>query len=1004
MADSKSGQSGEGDPDPQIKRNTFADPRERMGPIARGGSSRKQMPESSQSESPVTLAPNELADRDPDFDPITAARGASVNIEAILGFGWDSSTSYLSSNAGSVVRLAAAIAKEEAGAAQPEPVVRARHLLRAHILSTLLGEGGHFGIFVRSADEKNELFSRLIRAEDHEKIPALAAAAGSPPAGAVAHWELVEILARASEFRRATNKTYRDIGQRHLFAAAFATKEGQNAFRDIGALAQGFEHLRATVIDCLKIKEFARYGDDVAAWQRILAELAKEPPFYDPSERRPDYLNDQVRFGLRLGQEPLGAAADARALADLILLEAAEPPIAVGLFGPWGSGKSTLIEHLKTEVVNQTARERARRGTIAEKDDRLRIVANVVQLSFNAWTFADSTNLWATFTSEIFDQLAAGGSPMAADDDPAGQSVDLQTRVAAGALVSEVAARTAGEVASLRVADIAVQEQDRAIEVAEELLAKARSDRRVAFGEGVIDAAKELGKDAGQTGSVLELVRTAYWLGWKRTLAIALVLLAAAAAAYFLPSRPLLPPSAIEELTAAGVLLSSLWPAGRALFSAWHHWRMHKTAATQAVADARTELLRHRERRATAERDRDRSKAFLSSYAMDQHGSAATSPMQMLDYLLKESKSVAAVRAQTGLLAVVRRCFEQLEIVIANARRERADAIDRIILYIDDLDRCSTRQVSEILQAVHLLLSFNCFVVIVAADANWLKHSLEEQHPQLFNDQAGRLTPADYLEKIFQIPFWVRPLVDADAHEDKKYSPYHSYIDFLLKEEQPAVAAAAPTDGPESKSAGPKASGAGGSFAPRPPTRDEDPAAPRRERMILKPDEQQFLKTLGPLAAKSPRAVKRLINTYRLIRVRLDGPELDSFLGSGDEDAAAYRAVLFALACEVGLPPATMTKIGKTIMAMDKQAWSEFIARLDNPIDLPLPASPDPDQTAAGEVAADTESPPELLIRTLRSADRLQDFRHSLPAEVKRSLRQLKMGLDEVRRYSFRPL
>jgi hypothetical protein len=63
--------------------------------------------------------------------------------------------------------------------------------------------------------------------------------------------------------------------------------------------------------------------------------------------------------------------------------------------------------------------------------------------------------------------------------------------------------------------------------------------------------------------------------------------------------------------------------------------------------------------------------------------------------------------------------------------------------------------VIKVLEAVHLLLAFPLFVVVVAVDARWLESSLREYYTQL---RAGAAVPADYLEKIFQVPFWVRPL------------------------------------------------------------------------------------------------------------------------------------------------------------------------------------------------------------------------------------------------------
>ena len=58
----------------------------------------------------------------------------------------------------------------------------------------------------------------------------------------------------------------------------------------------------------------------------------------------------------------------------------------------------------------------------------------------------------------------------------------------------------------------------------------------------------------------------------------------------------------------------------------------------------------------------------------------------------------------------------------------RPKPIDRIVLYIDDLDRCSPRQVVDVLQAVHLLLALDLFVVVVGVDPRWLLHALRSEY------------------------------------------------------------------------------------------------------------------------------------------------------------------------------------------------------------------------------------------------------------------------------------
>ena len=67
------------------------------------------------------------------------------------------------------------------------------------------------------------------------------------------------------------------------------------------------------------------------------------------------------------------------------------------------------------------------------------------------------------------------------------------------------------------------------------------------------------------------------------------------------------------------------------------------------------------------------------------------------------------------------------------------------------------------LEAVHLLLALDLFVVVVGVDPRWLLRSLREQYPGLLDagvqapvpggDALSDATTADYLEKIFNIPF-----------------------------------------------------------------------------------------------------------------------------------------------------------------------------------------------------------------------------------------------------------
>jgi predicted KAP-like P-loop ATPase len=132
-----------------------------------------------------------------------------------------------------------------------------------------------------------------------------------------------------------------------------------------------------------------------------------------------------------------------------------------------------------------------------------------------------------------------------------------------------------------------------------------------------------------------------------------------------------------------------------------------------------------------------------------------------------------------GIITSIRKDFETLSELFSDSEAERKNDIntlpnerkalassfkkgrklERIILYIDDLDRCPDEKVLEVLQAVHLLMAFPLFIVVVGVDERCVQNAL------LYNQHKGyigidtwknpfhQIDPSEYLEKIFQIPF-----------------------------------------------------------------------------------------------------------------------------------------------------------------------------------------------------------------------------------------------------------
>ncbi|MGH3973755.1 MAG: P-loop NTPase fold protein, partial [Pseudonocardiaceae bacterium] len=293
------------------------------------------------------------------------------------------------------------------------------------------------------------------------------------------------------------------------------------------------------------------------------------------------------------------------------------------------------------------------------------------------------------------------------------------------------------------------------------------------------------------------------------------------------------------------------------------------------------------------------------------------------DYLL-QLRSPQRYEQYRGLLGRIHQDLKRLSDTLAAARKQWVSRgsvgpppLQRIVLYVDDLDRCPPEKVIDVLRAVHLLLALPLFVVIVAVDPRWLRRALQQHHDLLFqtSDKEWQTSPADYLDKIFQIPYALRPIGGRAG----------GYIRSLLPEavqQMPMPVAstlppvAATTEATKAKElATPAVPGRPdvdpGAFEKKPdalwdkaerrtessPVRRVDDLRP--EGLRLSAPEREFLPRLGPLLA-TPRSAKRLVNLYRLLRIGIPEAELPAFVGG--EDGGPYQAAAILLATVIGLP------------------------------------------------------------------------------------------------------
>lgn len=178
-----------------------------------------------------------------------------------------------------------------------------------------------------------------------------------------------------------------NVFSHHLIGVALAQAElPANVARALGV---GDDGLRAALLSAVS----ERYPEeDPAQWAALLVRPPREPIA--------SFHHDDTRHRNLLAEDSLDIEPHVRALALLMSSKILKPPLAVGLFGDWGSGKTYFMRALRQEVDRLT--REARDSDLPRRE--LPIYRNVAQIEFNAWHFVD-TDLWASLADYIFANL-----------------------------------------------------------------------------------------------------------------------------------------------------------------------------------------------------------------------------------------------------------------------------------------------------------------------------------------------------------------------------------------------------------------------------------------------------------------------------------------------------------------------------------------------------------------------------------------------------------------------
>ena len=641
-----------------------------------------------------------------------------------------------------------------------------------------------------------------------------------------------------------------------------------------------------------------------------------------------------------LAADQLGLEREVKMLSSLVLARDTSPPLAIGLHGDWGSGKSFFMAMMREQV--------AELADAAKQDEKVAEVfcPEIRQICFNAWHYADG-NLWASLAATIFDGLAE--SPV----EVRRQKTDQLSRASRDVVAArEVVAQANDE---LRQAQLAAGTMTNIVRssVPEVISAIAGvehlEDRLDAYGEGraVGHDVDEFASVVRETQSVWERLTLTTWMtraefrrDRRRPTLIGLAVLVIAAAVTLGLSRSALWSSVLG--VAGGVLAAAL----TALSGARQILNMVRGANRRRekpvrAAEVKLAAAEENERRASAEyveRRKDLERLQDRGHHLYDLVRTASSEYQ------KELGTVSRLRKDfellVGLLGPVVTSGQQVADPESEPGRPVSNAeqamganidegpyadgqgslrVDRIVLYIDDLDRCPADVVVEVLRAVNLLLAFDLFMVVVAVDGRWLEAALHARYQDLLQE------PREYLEKIIQLPFVLRPSandgieklinkltlarVRTDGPGDRRGPGSTADAPDLGSTAGRASDSADPADsgsstGPASDAFGGSGSGSTADSATDgsagTPSRLPQPAV-RPAAVQFTPEERELLADLG-VVISTPRMAKRLVNTYRMLRVGLDGKERGTFLPASEGGAGQFQVVSLLLATLIGCP------------------------------------------------------------------------------------------------------
>jgi len=675
---------------------------------------------------------------------------------------------------------------------------------------------------------------------------------------------------------------------------------------------------------------------------------------------------------------------DVEAFANIISLRKVDPPLAIGLFGHWGSGKSFFMDKLSERIsFNSQKKEN-------------KFLKNVVQVKFNSWHYSDG-NLWASLISQIFESLNDYATKKKFGKELISEiysqlditNVQLsetqlkieakQTQVANLELrikqVEDTIQVKKSRLDSLTMKDyfsIALKDPEISSELSR-LKTQYIPDQVFTDTNQIIETAEEYQGFFNQITKTIELFQSNK--GWRWPVFWVCI----AVVTVFLALLNLT--SVFNWFTEKiGPLFG--WIASFAVFCAGARKQLKpyyedvklfykRVSRFKDAAIAKQNAIKLGEEHDKEKLEIHLSELELQKQALELEKTQKTSEKQVLENQLHDISSGKMLSSffteksadenyakHLSIVSWIRKDFSELSDLLAqqaavnetkgNSEGQSEEGriqVDRIVLFIDDLDRCSGETVVKMLEAIHLLLAFKLFVVVVGVDPRWLNNALDSQFGSFFGNSNGSdggkpansVTSYDYLEKIFQIPFALKPMTNAGRSK---------LISFLTKGDLEGNKDTGSTEPQKILRVNSSGSDTGKDQSDLVFSSNENlpsvvPGVPivdfmQGNRIVLSSEEISFMQSIV-VNFNTPRTIKRFVNIYRLIKAHRSYKFIE---GTQKMDFVPTMVLLSVI---VGCPDSTQnfivrlrdenisTLLSDFIKTCQDNSLTEFFSKIDSP-------------------------------------------------------------------------